>query len=40
MEAGAAGAKVVEINLEPTGQSGYMDYALHGKAGEIVPQLV
>ena len=40
MEAKASGAKVVEINPEPTGQSGYMDYALHGKAGEIVPQLV
>lgn len=40
MEARAAGAKVVEINLEPTAQSGTMDYALHGKAGEIVPRLV
>jgi NAD-dependent deacetylase len=40
VEARSAGAKVVEINLEPTGLSGSMDYALHGKAGEIVPLLV
>ncbi len=40
LEAKAAGARVAEINLEPTGQSGTMDYALHGKAGEIVPRLV
>lgn len=40
LEARSSGAKVVEINLEPTGQSGYMDYTLHGKAGEIVPLLV
>ena len=40
LEAKAAGAKVAEINLEPTGQSSSMDYALHGKAGDIVPRLV
>ncbi|MGD8387388.1 MAG: NAD-dependent deacylase [Desulfobacteraceae bacterium] len=40
LEAKSAGATVAEINLEPTGQSGAMDYALHGKAGEVVPQLV
>jgi NAD-dependent deacetylase len=40
LEAKAAGARVAEINLEPTGQSGTMDYALHGKAGGIVPRLV
>ena len=40
LEAKAAGARVAEINLEATGQSGAMDYALHGKAGEIVPHLV
>ena len=40
LEAKAAGARVAEINLEPTAQSGAMDYALYGKAGEIVPRLV
>ena len=40
MEAKGGGAVVVEINLEATPQSAYMDYALQGKAGEIVPKLV
>lgn len=40
LEAKAGGATVAEINLEPTGHSGAMDYALHGKAGDIVPRLV
>jgi len=40
LEAKAAGATVAEINLEATGQSGAMDYAIHGKAGDIVPRLV
>lgn len=34
------GAVTVEINLEPTPNSGLMDFALHGKAGEILPELV
>lgn len=40
LEAKSAGATVAEINLEATGQSSAMDYALHGKAGDIVPRLV
>ena len=40
LEAKAAGARVAEINLEPTGQSASMDYVLQGKAGAIVPRLV
>ncbi|MFP4036600.1 MAG: SIR2 family NAD-dependent protein deacylase [Desulfobacteraceae bacterium] len=39
MEAKRAGAAVAEINLEPTEQSKYMDYALQGKAGEIIPRV-
>lgn len=31
------GAKLIEINLEPTPLSPYADYALYGKAGEILP---
>ena len=34
------GAVTVEINLEPTPNTGFMDFALHGKAGEIMPELV
>lgn len=34
------GAVTVEINLEPTVNTGFMDFALHGKAGEILPELV
>ena len=40
MEAKAAGAILAEINLERTPHSARMDYALQGKAGEIVPKLV
>ena len=34
------GAVTVEVNLEPTPNTGFMDFALHGKAGEILPELV
>lgn len=34
------GAVTVEINLEPTPTSGLMDFAIHGKAGDILPELV
>ncbi|MBG0791743.1 MAG: NAD-dependent deacylase [Desulfovibrionaceae bacterium] len=34
------GAVTVEVNLEPTPNSGFMDFALHGKAGDILPELV
>ena len=34
------GAKVIEINPEPTAYSGIVDRALQGKAGEILPQLI
>lgn len=34
------GAVTVEVNLEPTANTGFMDFALHGKAGDIVPDLV
>jgi NAD-dependent deacetylase len=34
------GAVTVEINLEPTPNTGFMDFALHGKAGEILPELI
>jgi NAD-dependent deacetylase len=35
-----AGARVIEINLEPTPYSGTVDCALQGPAGELLPQLV
>jgi NAD-dependent deacetylase len=35
-----AGAVCVEVNLEATPNTGFMDFALHGKAGEILPALV
>jgi NAD-dependent deacetylase len=35
-----SGAKVIEINTEQTGLSATVDCALHGPAGEILPQLV
>ncbi|MDR3700159.1 MAG: NAD-dependent deacylase [Candidatus Sulfopaludibacter sp.] len=35
-----AGAKVIEINTEPSAVSGIVDCALHGPAGEILPQLL
>jgi len=34
------GAVTVEVNLEPTANTGFMDFAMHGKAGEILPELV
>lgn len=34
------GAVTVEINLEPTPSTGFMDFALHGKAGDILPELL
>jgi len=34
------GAVVVEINAEPTPLTGKVDFALHGKSGEILPALV
>jgi NAD-dependent deacetylase len=34
------GAVTIEINLEPTPNTGFMDFALHGKAGDILPELV
>lgn len=36
----AAGAKVIEINLEETEASGRVDVGLYGKSGEILPRLV
>ena len=40
VEAKSAGAVLAEINLESTPHSRLMDFALHGKAGDIVPRLV
>jgi NAD-dependent deacetylase len=34
------GAGVVEINAEPTPLTPKVDFALHGKSGEILPALV
>lgn len=34
------GAVTIEVNLDPTPNSGLMDFALHGKAGDILPELV
>ncbi len=34
------GALVVEINLDPTPLTPHVDFALHGKSGEILPLLV
>lgn len=34
------GAVVVEINAEPTSLTPKVDFALHGKSGEILPRLV
>lgn len=35
-----AGAMVVEINLENTPYTKYMDYSIQGKAGKILPVIV
>jgi len=40
MTAAAAGCTVIEINLEPTPMSHFVDFALFGKAGEILPRLL
>lgn len=34
------GAVVVEVNAEPTPLTSKADYAIHGKSGEILPQLL
>jgi len=36
----SAGAKVIEVNLEPTPMSGLVDCPLTGRSGEILPELV
>jgi NAD-dependent deacetylase len=36
----AAGAAVVEFNLEPTAASGSADVCLHGPAGQLLPEVV
>jgi NAD-dependent protein deacetylase/lipoamidase len=36
----AHGAYVVEVNLEPTPLSAFADESHHGKAGEVLPQLL
>src|ERR1035441_6117277 len=35
-----AGARVIQVNLEPTPYSGIVDCALEGPAGELLPQLI
>jgi NAD-dependent SIR2 family protein deacetylase len=35
-----AGARVIQVNLEPTPYSGIVDCALDGPAGELLPQLI
>ena len=35
-----AGAKVIEINTEPTAATAVVDCSLHGPAAEILPQLI
>jgi NAD-dependent deacetylase len=34
------GAVVVEVNAEPTPLTAKVNYALHGKSGEVLPRLV
>jgi len=34
------GAAIVEINAEPTPLTEKVDFALHGKSGEILPALL
>ncbi len=36
----AAGAYVIEVNLDPTPQSDLVDIALHGRAKELIPLLL
>ena len=40
LEAKSSGAKVIEINLEPTALSQYADMSLNGAAAKIVPLLI
>jgi NAD-dependent deacetylase len=40
LEAGAAGAVVVEINPEETELTEYLAHSLRGKAGQVLPELV
>lgn len=35
-----AGARVIEVNAEPTAATAIVDCALHGRAGEILPQII
>jgi NAD-dependent deacetylase len=35
-----AGAKVIEVNAEATAATAIVDCALHGRAGELLPQLI
>ena len=35
-----AGARVIQVNLEPTPYSGIVGCALEGPAGELLPQLI
>jgi NAD-dependent deacetylase len=38
-EASESGAKIVEINPDPTPLSLYVDFSIRGKTGEILPLL-
>jgi NAD-dependent deacetylase len=40
LEAKSGGAALVEINLEKTPHSDFMDFSLKGKAGDLVPELL
>ncbi len=40
LEAKSGGARVIEINLEETPQTPYLDLTILGKAGEILPEIV
>ena len=40
MTAKQNGAYLVEVNLDPTPLTGYADYAIHGQAGDIMPEIV
>lgn len=34
------GARTIEVNMDPTPISAHVDFALHGKAGDLLPQLI
>ena len=36
----SAGAKVIEVNIEPSAMSGEVDHVLTGPSGEVLPQLL